>query len=291
MGQSKKHHFVPQMYLRNFADDKDRTQVVRLATKRSTTERINTVAATNHFHRLTVGDEESLHLEDAATALEGRAAQPMLRLIDPSKRVWPLPREERMTLAFFIAFQYLRVPVKRDALSSLAAQLPEIFGGDLPEELRELDIPIMHAMSMVGAALPEGAAELCNRTWWIVDFKRKRLATSDVPVIPLPDENTTERSAAGLRSPGGVYFPLSPQTALFIGPPRTAPEADQIVPGNARLARQFTTATLAWTRDCLFHHPDDDPLRGYTLPEPRRGEIRWEVWGGPEPDQPQPATA
>ncbi|MFB7171696.1 DUF4238 domain-containing protein [Streptomyces sp. NPDC056254] len=291
MGQSKKHHFVPQMYLRNFADDKGRTQVVRLSTKRSTTERINTVAATNHFHRLTVGDEDNLHLEDAATALEGRAAQPMLRLIDPSKRVWPLPREERMTLAFFIAFQYLRVPVKRDALSSLAAQLPEIFGGDLPEELRELDIPIMHAMSMVGAALPEGAAELCNRTWWIVDFKRKRLATSDVPVIPLPDENTTERSAAGLRSPGGVYFPLSPQTALFIGPPGTAPEADQIVPGNARLARQFTTATLAWTRDCLFHHPDDDPLRGYTLPEPRRGEIRWEFWGGPEPDQPQPATA
>ncbi|WP_368857596.1 DUF4238 domain-containing protein [Streptomyces sp. GbtcB7] len=49
MSTSKKHHYVPQMYLRNFADTKLRTQVVRLETKQSTTARISTVAATNHF--------------------------------------------------------------------------------------------------------------------------------------------------------------------------------------------------------------------------------------------------
>ncbi|WP_435060115.1 DUF4238 domain-containing protein [Streptomyces sp. bgisy060] len=287
MSKSKKHHYVPQMYLRNFADADNRTQVVRLATKRSTAERINTIAATNHFHRLTVGGEQSLHLEDAATALEGRAAKPLLRLINPRERMWPLPDEERMTLAFFVTFQYLRVPVKRDMFSSLVAQLPDIFGGRLPEEFEGVDIPLMHGTSMVGPSLPEGAAELCDRAWTLVDFKLKRLATSDVPVVPLPDEHTTERTAAGLRSAGGLYFPLSPRTALFIGPPGTHPRTDQILPGSTRLARLFTAATVRWARDCLFHHPDDDPLRGLDLPEPRRGEVRWEYMGRPPRSQPE----
>lgn len=282
MSTSKKHHYVPQMYLRNFADAKLRTQVVRLETKQSTTARISTVAATNHFHRLTVNGEHSLHLEDAATALEGRAAQPLLRLIDPGKRMWPLPDAERLTLAFFITFQYLRVPAARDTFSSLVEQLPEMLGPRLPAELQNLDVPLAHAASMIGDALPEGTGELCDRSWTVIDFQRKRLATSDVPVVPLPDENTTEQTAAGLRSPGGLYFPLSRQTALLIGPPGTSPEDDQILFGNARTARMFTAATLAWARDCLFHHPDDDPLRGLDLPQPRRGEIRWERMGPPQ---------
>lgn len=281
VSKPKKHHYVPQMYLRNFADADNRTQVVRLAQQTSNAARINTIAAENHFHRFTVDGEETLYVEEIATSIEGRAAQPLLRLIDPQRRVWPLPDDERLSLAFFIAFQFLRVPVARDLYMSMAAQLPDIFGPALPAEFKHLDVPLMHGASMVGEALPKGAATLCNRAWAIFDFKLKTLATSDVPVAVLPGENVTPRTAAGLTSPGGLYLPLARRTALFIGPPGTSPQGDRILPGNALLARLFNTATVQWARDCIFHHPEDDPLRGIELPRPRRGEVRWEDMGHP----------
>ncbi|WP_329623380.1 DUF4238 domain-containing protein [Streptomyces sp. NBC_01255] len=281
MSKPKKHHYVPQMYLRNFADADNRAQVVRLEQQTSYAARINTIAAENHFHRFTVGGEETLYVEEMATKIEGHAAQPLLRLINPQKRVWPLPADERLTLAMFIAFQFLRVPVARDQFESLVAQLPDVFGLT-PVEFEDLDIPLMHGASMVGDALPEGAGTLCNRSWTIVDFKLKALATSDVPVVVLPDENATLRTAAGLMSPGGLYFPLARRAGLFIGPPGTSPQADRIVSGNALLARSFNNATVQWARDCVFHHPEDDPLRGIELPGPRRGEVRWEDMSRPD---------
>lgn len=281
VSKPKKHHYVPQMYLWNFADADNRTQVVRLAQQTSNAARINTIAAENHFHRFTVDGEETLYVEEIATKIEGHAAQPLLRLIDPQKRVWPLPNDERLSLAFFVAFQFMRVPVARDLYASMVAQLPDIFGPNLPMEFEDLDVPLMHGASMVGEALPEGAAALCNRAWTIFDFKLKTLATSDVPVVVLPDENATLRTAASLMSPGGLYFPLARRTALFIGPPGTSPQDDRTMPGNARLASLFNATTVQWARDCVFHHPEDDPLYGIELPAPRRGEVRWEDMGRP----------
>ncbi|MCX4826751.1 DUF4238 domain-containing protein [Streptomyces sp. NBC_01142] len=281
MSKPKKHHYVPQMYLRNFADADNRTQVVRLAQQTSNTARINTIAAENHFHRFTVDGEETLYVEEIATKIEGRAAQPLLRLIDPQKRRWPLPNDDRLSLAFFIAFQFMRVPVARDLYASMVAQLPDILGLTFPAEFEDLDVPLLHGASMVSEALPEGAAALCNRAWTILDFKLKTLATSDVPVVVLPDEGVTPRTAAGFMSPGGMYLPLARRTALFIGPPGTSPEGDRMMRGNALLARLFNSATVQWARDCIFHHPEDDPLHGIELPGPRRGEVRWEGMGHP----------
>ncbi|MCZ0983582.1 DUF4238 domain-containing protein [Streptomyces diastatochromogenes] len=96
-----------------------KTQVVRLAQQSSNTARINTIAAENHFHRFTVDDEETLCVEETATKIEGHAAQPLLRLVDPQKREWPLPNDERLSLAFFIAFQFMCVPVARDPYASM----------------------------------------------------------------------------------------------------------------------------------------------------------------------------
>ncbi|MER5615147.1 hypothetical protein [Streptomyces sp. NPDC002215] len=67
---------------------------------------------------------------------------------------------------------------------------------------------------MVGEALPAGAAALCNRAWVIFDVKLKTLATSDVPVVVLPGENATLRTAAALMSPE--------RSVLTAGPPHSA---------------------------------------------------------------------
>jgi hypothetical protein len=80
-----------------------------------------------------------------------------------------------------------------------------------PSESENADVPLLHAASLVGASLPDGTTELSDRAWFLIDFQTEAphdLGRSCGP--PLPDENTTERTASGLKSPGGLYFPLSP---------------------------------------------------------------------------------
>ncbi|MFF7452883.1 DUF4238 domain-containing protein [Kitasatospora sp. NPDC008115] len=277
MSDPKRHHFVPQMYLALFGNARREVQVVRLATGRSTTESTRKVAASNHFYRVEVDGEQSVHMETAAAALESRAAPVLKETADPQQRKWPLPRDTRLNVAFFLAFQHLRVPTARDALEALHEVLPELLrNAGVEAGATDLNLPLLHGASMLGPALPSGAAELCDRSWTIVDFQRKSLATSDVPVMALRDEHTTDRTPAGLAAPGGLYIPLARRTALIIGPPGTSEQDDRCVAGSTRLARALNETTARWARDALFHHPDDDPLQGIDLPGPRRGKVCWE---------------
>ncbi|MFJ8932034.1 DUF4238 domain-containing protein [Streptomyces sp. NPDC102364] len=215
MSTSKKHHYVPQMYLRNFADGAQRVQTLRLASGHSYAARTDTIAFENHFHRITIDGIPNLDLENAATSVEGHAAQPILRLTDPCRRVWPIPDQDRAALALFIAFQYLRVPAARDMLLSLADQLPDMFDGQVPEELAldRADIPRLHGATMTGEALLRAAKEVSRRSWTVIDFERKSLITSDVPVALVRRDGATDRSAAGLTT-HSAYIPLARRTAL-----------------------------------------------------------------------------
>ncbi|MGY0466937.1 DUF4238 domain-containing protein (plasmid) [Kitasatospora sp. cg17-2] len=271
------------MYLRLFGagpDEKPQdkeVQVVRLASGRSTKERVKNVAASNHFHRVEVAGERNIHLETAAAALEDDVAPALKELADRTQRRWPIPSETRLKVALFITFQHLRGPIARDVLQTAHELIPELIrsqGGEI--ESTELNLPLEHAASMLGPALPSGAAELYDRQWNIIDFQRKGLATSDVPVMPLADEHTTDRTPMGLMTPGGLYVPLARRTALMISGPGTSERDDAQLAGNTRTARWLNETTIRWARDDLFHHPEDAPLQGIELPGPRRGELRWE---------------
>jgi hypothetical protein len=68
--------------------------------------------------------------------------------------------------------------------------------------------------------------------------------------------------------------PLSRRVGLTLGSVGNVenfPEGE--LPGTTRSAALFNETTLGNARQELLHHPDDDPLAGVTLPQPRQAEM------------------
>jgi hypothetical protein len=115
---------------------------------------------------------------------------------------------------------------------------------------------------------------LYERDWVLTFYARKSLATSDTPVILCPAPDHPAGTGIGIFNAGEVHVALDRRVALSIshtkfGDVRTA--------GVTKTAIYLNDATAKNARRYVFHHPDDDPLRGLMLPQPREHEL-----GGPE---------
>jgi hypothetical protein len=64
---------------------------------------------------------------------------------------------------------------------------------------------------------------------------------------------------------------------------------DDTGPGTTKLAKDFNQLLARNARRAIFHHPDDQPLEGIELPEPREREIYVDHPAGLPP--PGPADA
>jgi hypothetical protein len=74
----------------------------------------------------------------------------------------------------------------------------------------------------------------------------------------------------GVANAGEIHVPLDRRVALSIGDTNFG---DGRAAGVTKTALYLNDATAKNSRRYLFHHPDDDPLRGLTLPEPRKHEF------------------
>lgn len=118
---AKKHHYVPQFYLRKFAKD-EQVATVRLPGDRRYVSSVTDTGSENRFHTVRQHPDSPEILEDAFAALEGDAAPVIERVEDG---MWPLPLGERMSLAGFVLFQALRGPDQRRLMTALQAQMME----------------------------------------------------------------------------------------------------------------------------------------------------------------------
>ena len=109
-----------------------------------------------------------------------------------------------------------------------------------------------------------------ERAWSIIRFERKALATCDNPVILLPDPDADPHLGVGALTAAAVLLPLGRRVALFMKPPGTG---DDQIPGVAALARDLNQRTALNARRAIYHHPDDDPLRGVFVPPRREHEM------------------
>src|SRR6266498_735330 len=51
------------------------------------------------------------------------------------------------------------------------------------------------------------------------------------------------------------------------------PGPEVVLPGTSDMARTFNGKTIHNARRYVYHHPDDHPLAGFDLPEPRDAEL------------------
>ncbi|WP_374100655.1 hypothetical protein [Streptomyces sp. 7-21] len=160
-------------------------------------------------------------------------------MASPRQRRWPIPNEVRLNVTFLIAAHHVRVQARRNALNETMAIFQRYIDGSSDEV--DLNIPLIHA-DIILPQLPSIAAEMCERSWTSVDFKRRTLAVSDTPVTPLKDDTCDERTAAGLRSPCGILAPLARRTALVIDPSEEEPREDRWYRANTRISKAAVMA-------------------------------------------------
>ncbi|MBE8566717.1 DUF4238 domain-containing protein [Vibrio sp. OPT20] len=128
----KKHHFIPQFYIKGFADenmdvfvyDKEYKKVARVAKKSSQ------IFYEIHLHTVKKFGETSLLIEDSYSELEGMFSQIVTQISKwPSEILPEIVKDEHFAklLIFMMSVQYWRNPQNTDAAKELGKNLVSLY--------------------------------------------------------------------------------------------------------------------------------------------------------------------
>lgn len=286
MSEPRRHHYVPQFYLKRFADTRGKiVQVRREDGKLVATSTVGKTAASNDFYTVELDDgAKSQEIEKFLSKLEADAAPIIEAMVSGN-----LPENEaREHLAIFLALQMNRGHDVRDleqqAMTAITRMIlrvapPEYIRETLREKGIEIDDDRIAAMKTADVTVTprqnrsvemmlrmavELAPHFLALTWHIVRFERPMLLTSDRPV-------TLWRRPSGPNDPYGVgiataeeiHFPISPKMSLLLRPVRPVPEG--VLSGNAKVAQHINRLVATQAFRWIYHTPGLTPLQGIPL--------------------------
>lgn len=125
MSDTRNHHFVPQGYLRGFANfppaypKKAQTFVSDLVQRKSFTTAVRNVAAIRDFNRIEAGDQHPNALEEAYGHLEGSAAAAIRRI----SRTAAFDGEDKIIVLNLIALLAIRNPRLRENMADFQSRI------------------------------------------------------------------------------------------------------------------------------------------------------------------------
>jgi hypothetical protein len=276
----RRNHTVNRSYLQRFADGNGRLTRVELPGDKHVPISVTDATVIKNFYVLSLPDGTETDLaEDAFGIVEAAAAEAIRSVVD--HKTWPIPPKVREDIAGWAALQYLRGPWVRQ----LGREIAEEFSGvgvsvkDGNGEQIVLKMPAEGLTELTGSSLqlqliqhqlPVVAEMLYKRDWILTYYQRKNLATSDAPVVLLPSEDHLDILGVGVADAGEIYVPLDRHVGLSMA---NAGTGDIRISGVVKTALYSNDAMAKNARKYLFHHPEDDPLRGLELPEPRAREL------------------
>jgi hypothetical protein len=276
----RRNHTVNKSYLRRFADDRGCLTRVTLPGDVRVKVSINDATVVKNFYVVQLDDgSESDQAEDLFGVVEGNMVAAVRTVVD--QRVWPIPGDARTAIAEWAALQYLRVPWVRQLTREVVegfcgAGVPITTGSgeqvalQMPaEDVDRLSGPGLH-IEFIRSAAAQVAEILYNRDWVLTFYERRSLATSDTPVVLRPAPGHPAGAGVGIANAGEIHVPLDRRVALSVA---DTGFGDSRAAGVTKTALYLNDATAKNSRRYLFHHPDDDPFRGLTLPEPRKHEL------------------
>lgn len=304
---AKRHHTVPQFYLRGFSDG-DQIGTVRLPGEQRFKQSVRKAAAENGFYDVDGRSNGPDAFEKLLSGIEGEAATVFSKI---DRGFWPLEHDDRDLLAFFVAVQAVRGPDQRRNMEYTAVQFARLeighggranvaswvkrrHGVDISDEQAAIiwqqatkpggppirirpDSHIEQMASLVDELFPY----LAGRPWTLVRFDRRSLLTCDAPVglVPQPDDDPW--SGVGFMTAWGVTFPLTRKLGLIMSDPMPVIESgakveitragrlDHVQAGTVKLQRFFNDLTLSSAGYWIYHHPDDADVVPADLPDPR----------------------
>jgi hypothetical protein len=313
--QPKLHHFLPEAYLRRFADE--RGDLWALDRKHGIVRRQSPQVTAAERELYTLEDDCGERDRSVESALADRVDGPgqhAIRVLDEGGR---LSGEEAGKLAIFVSGLYVRTPAFREQHRQLAEQMHDslIRGGvepaaePLPESHPEAQrlraaggvradelLAMFNAMSherrpyhndfvkMMVNLVPMLADAIHGLQWFIASAPPgKAFVTCDAPVIITSPPNHSPLLGVGLTTPGSEkIIPLSSRVALLMGDQVARPmvahitiDRDHLRRINEALVRQCERFTMGRSRVLLESLLKATGIAG--TPPPQRSELR----GGP----------
>lgn len=299
-----KHHFVPQSYLRRWADAGE-VRAATIATGRRARGGVGVTGMKRGFYAVDSYAEDPNAVEKAFGSVGYPGKRVIDKIVDGKKgEVWPLSLDDRVALAAYVALQALRGPELRRLMQSLQDDMVEretrfveehgaakwFASHGLPltkERARDawdaevgagdslVDIDALYHAQRIADGSDAVMALFLSRYWTLVRFDTPCLITSDAPVS-LNDVHDELREW-GFQNAPSVSLPLNRTTALVLGavyPCQSEGETeallngafDREVEGNEAWARRLNARTVHNAEDELYYHPDDAALIPSELP-------------------------
>ncbi|MCZ4494227.1 MAG: hypothetical protein JWP53_3158 [Conexibacter sp.] len=285
MAEPRRHHLLPQFYMRSFTDPKERLNVIpRLGAPGPTapyvTKIVNVLVERDYYTLVDDTGEEHFIVEKTYAEIEGRAADALRVLLDEG--VAAVTVEERAAWAEFMAVQVSRGRHFREmtkdwsdrlmkaTLGVAAANAPDSYFeamsaeavGDepLPEMTKErrqqlIDgegfdvVPTQeHMIEMSLVAVEQLTSIFFQMSWKLLRFPDRWLITSDHPVAYWREPSPMNSFyGIGPITAREVRIPLSPNTALVLTHPHRIdePEDEEIDMGRD-VARCLNRDLLLW---------------------------------------------
>ncbi|MDE2184645.1 MAG: DUF4238 domain-containing protein [Alphaproteobacteria bacterium] len=259
MPDNKRQHFVPQFYLRNFADDPERRSIRLFVLRRGLMMPQASIKGQCHRNFYYGADGR---LEAAMGELEGEAAKIFRAIIDNHQAPRPMIQDHR-TLVDFVASLLGRT----EAAESELNQTVDAFGRQIlararPDLAEDLDKVTIGWSNAVIVALSHALA--MSPVLWDLHFrvltaaKEMTFITSDNPVVlfnqtfdPLHETMTRGLASAGLQ----IYFPVSPRHAILFYDPnwyRPGRGRDGFVPVYPIDIKQLNALQIGNAREHLY---------------------------------------
>lgn len=257
MGEYKKQHYVPQVYLRRFTADGEHLYVFdklqQDPARRIRRGGVRDIAHENDFYDIPVEvlkpEVRSGHDRKMIEKLLGRFDAEMGSEVEHLVTTigkGALNPARRALLARALGVQALRTRDVRDTVVEVYRQGLEAFGRELTarnfpgqghleqrEQIKPEYIPVYHVRIILQSGIETVGRAFYNFTWSVgVNKTGQPLYTSDQPVVRFAHLDDPELSHEGFASPGiEVAFPLGPEHLLLMRDVR-APGGDRANDGS-----------------------------------------------------------
>lgn len=231
MSKVKNEHFVPQVYLNNFAGKGAQLYAYDKTITKSFKTHVKNVACKKAFYDFP--SDESQPVENALKEIEGDFTNVLKALLDIAHSKQPIPKEFKAVFAPYIVMQILRTPdfrlgYRETMEKAMQKLLPVMMKSEnISINFSDLDIrlnpdvePALHAEFMFNQkTIQEYSAAICNHVWKIgYSVQKHPLYTSDNPVVIIPHKKADWQSSyTGLASEGvEIAYPLDPYHILLM---------------------------------------------------------------------------
>lgn len=129
---ARKHHTVPQFYLKGFATKGRQPQIgtVQLPGDKRFVQSTSKASTRTDFYAIPGHEDGQDVFEKGLSRMEGEAATVIRKITE--ERVWPLPPDDRELLAAFLTMQFLRGPEQRrhmEETMSITTRMEIGYGG------------------------------------------------------------------------------------------------------------------------------------------------------------------